>query len=129
MLVPDLWENAMLFDLETGRHITAVPYPVDYERYMAAMESSEIEAIKAELHSMIDGTEIQTAGWMPGKDWTGTVFEPIFFKAASQSYEASARCFGLMVWEVFMERPERWFSGRFEKDGAPIGSRTYFQPG
>jgi hypothetical protein len=33
-----------------------------------------------------------------------------------------------MVWEVFMERPERWFSGRFEKDGEPIKSRTYFQP-
>jgi hypothetical protein len=30
--------------------------------------------------------------------------------------------------QVFMERPERWTSGRFEKDGEPIGSRTYFQP-
>ena len=65
---------------------------------------------------------------MPGNDWTGTVFEPIYSKAARQSYEASARCFGLMVWETFMERPEIWFSGRFEKDGEPIGSRTYFQP-
>jgi hypothetical protein len=31
-----------------------------------------------------------------------------------------------MVWEVFMERPETWTSGRFEKDGEPIGSHTYF---
>ena len=64
---------------------------------------------------------------MPGHDWTGTVFEPIYFKAARSSYEQSAKCFGLMVWEVFMERPERWASGKFEKDGEPIGSRTYFQ--
>jgi hypothetical protein len=35
----------------------------------------------------------------------------------------------LMVWVVFMKRPEKWFSGRFEKDGEPIGSRTYFRPG
>ena len=118
----------MLFDLETGRRIEVVPYAADYARYMAAMDQREIEAIKTELNSMIDGTEIQTAGWMPGHDWTGTVFEPIYFKAANQSYDASARCFGLMVWETFMERPEQWFSGRFEKDGEPIGSRTYFQP-
>jgi hypothetical protein len=32
-----------------------------------------------------------------------------------------------MVWEVFMERPEKWTSGRFEKDGEEIGSRTYFR--
>ena len=76
---------------------------------------------------MIEGTEIQTAGWMPGKDWTGTPFQPIYEKAARYSEEAAARCFGLMVWEVFMERDEKWTSGRFEKDGEPIGSRTYFQ--
>lgn len=118
----------MLFDMMTGKPITKVPYEIEYRRYMAAMSPTEIAAIKRQLNSMIDGTEIQTAGWMPGSDWTGTVFEPIYFKAASQSYSASAKCFGLMVWEVFMERPERWTSGRFEKDGEPIGSRTYFQP-
>ena len=76
---------------------------------------------------MIDADEIHTAGWMPGSDWTDTPFQPIYEKAAQQSFDAAARCFGLMVWEVMMERPERWTSGRFEKDGEPIGSRTYFR--
>lgn len=118
----------MLFDLMTGKQVKAVPYGDEYRRYMSAMTLAEIAAIKARLNEMIEGTDIQTAGWMPGSDWTGTVFEPIYFKAANQSYTASAKCFGLMVWEVFMERPERWTSGRFEKDGEPIGCRTYFQP-
>jgi hypothetical protein len=117
----------MLFDL-SGRQIKSVPYSAEFSRYMAALSEDEIAAIKTALNGMIDGTTIQTAGWMPGANWQGTVFEPIYFKAANQSYSASARCFGLMVWEVFMERPERWFSGRFEKDGEPIRSRTYFQP-
>jgi hypothetical protein len=64
---------------------------------------------------------------MPGSNWGGTVFQPIYEKAARRDFNASARCFGLMVWEVFMERPERWSSGRFEKNGEPIGSRTYFR--
>lgn len=117
----------MLFDL-SGKQMNSVPYGAEFRRYMAALSQEEIAAIKARLNDMIDGTTIQTAGWMPGSNWHGTVFEPIYFKAANQSYSASARCFGLMVWEVFMERPERWFSGRFEKDGEEIGSRTYFQP-
>jgi hypothetical protein len=112
----------------SGKPITKMPFAAHYRRYMAAMSPEEIATIKARLNDMIDGTDIKTVGWMPGSDWTGTVFEPIYFKAANQSYSESAKCFGLMVWEVFMERPERWTSGRFEKDGEPIGSRTYFQP-
>ena len=118
----------MLVDMMTGKRINAMPYAAEYKRYMAAMMPQEIAAIKAHLNDMIDGTEIQTSSWMPGRDWTGTVFEPIYFKAANQSYEGSAKCFGLIVWEVFMERPEKWTSGRFEKDGEPISGRTYFQP-
>lgn len=48
----------MLFDLETGRPITAVPYAVEYARFMEALDQSEIDSIKKELNSMIDGTEI-----------------------------------------------------------------------
>ena len=39
----------------------------------------------------------------------------------------SAKCFGLLVWYVIMHRPEKWASGRDEKDGSDIGSRTYFR--
>lgn len=105
----------MPFDMITGKQITKVPYAGDYKQYMAAMSPEEIATIKARLNEMIEGTEIQTAGWMPGRDWMRTVFEAIYFKATKQSYSASAKCFGLMVWETFMERPEIWFSGRFEK--------------
>lgn len=117
----------MLVDMMSGKPVRKMPFAAEYRRYMAGMSPDEISRIKAALNEMIEGTEIQTAGWMPGRDWTGTVFEPIYFKAANQSYAASAKCFGLMAWEVFMERPERWTSGRFEKDGESIGSRTYFQ--
>lgn len=117
----------MLVDLMTERPVTSVPYEVEYRAYMSRMTRAEIDAIKATLNAMIGGDEIHTAGWMPGNDWTGTRFQPIYDKAARRSYSASAKCFGLMVWEVFMERPEKWTSGRFEKDGEDIGSRTYFR--
>ena len=117
----------MLIDLMSGKPITRMPYESEYRRLMARMTGEEIAAIKAALNAMINGTEIQTAGWMPGKDWSGTPFDPIYQKAAHCNENIAARCFGLIVWQVFMERPEQWTSGRFEKDGEPIGSRTYFR--
>lgn len=117
----------MLIDIMTGKRVTAVPYAAEYHQFLSRLTQHEIASIRAALNSKIHGTEIQTAGWMPGSDWNGTPFQPIYEKAARHDYGASARCFGLMVWEVFMERPETWTSGRFEKDGVPIGSRTYFR--
>jgi hypothetical protein len=118
----------MLIDMMTGKSITQVPYAREYRLWMSRMTPSEIDAIKRELDDKIEDTEIQTAGWMPGADWIGTPFEAIYEKAARRDQSMAARCFGLMVWEVFMQRPEVWTSGRFEKDGEEIGSRTYFQP-
>ena len=117
----------MLIDLTTKKTISRIPYAEEYQRLMSRMAAEEISAIRSNLNSLIDGTEIQTAGWMPGSDWNGTVYMPIFEKAARSNYELSARFFGLMVWETFMQRPETWASGRFEKDGRPIRSRTYFR--
>ena len=107
----------MLVDLMTGKPITTIPYAQEFRTFMSRMTANEIQGIKDALNEMIDGDRIHTAGWMPGSDWADTPFQPIYEKAARHSFDAAARCFGLMVWEVFMERPEKWTSGRFEKDG------------
>jgi hypothetical protein len=117
----------MLVDLMSEKPITRVPYAGDYQRYLSRMTPTEIDAIRDALNAKIDGTEIQTSSWMPGADWTGTPYQAIYEKAARFNEELAAKCFGLMVWDVFMRRPERWTSGRFEKDGEPISGRTYFR--
>ena len=117
----------MLVDMMSGKELTQVPYASEYRDFISRLSDGDIAAIRQRLNEMIDGDEIHTAGWMPGNDWTGTVFEPIYSKAARSSYEAAARCFGLIVWETFMLHHERWTSGRFEKGGQEIGSRTYFR--
>lgn len=117
----------MLVDLMTGTPVTRIPYAADYQIYMSRMTPAEIGAIRNALNAKINGTEIQTSSWMPGADWTGTPYQPIYEKAARYNEELAAKCFGLIVWDVFMRRPERWTSGRFEKDGEPIGGRTYFR--
>ncbi|KAA2211358.1 hypothetical protein [Teichococcus oryzae] len=117
----------MLIDLETGRPIMRMPRQAQYRAWMSRLSSAEIATAKAAINAMIERGEIHTAGWMPGKQWAGTPFEPLHTKAARGDREASGLCFGALVWEVFAERPECWASGRYEKNGKPIGSRTYFR--
>jgi hypothetical protein len=119
----------MLIDIFTNKEIRRIPYREQFELARKRLTAAEFDAIIARINELIDkaGGEIATAGWLPGHDWTGTPFEPIYTKAAQRNYELSARLFGQIVWYTIMKRPERWASGRFEKDGVDIGSRTYFR--
>lgn len=118
----------MLIDMMTGEIVKKIPYANDYRQLLSRISADELSSIKTALNEKIEGTTINTAGWMPGNNWEGTPYQVIYEKGARRDRTAAARYFGLIVWVVFMERPEIWTSGRFEKDGEEIGSRTYFQP-
>jgi hypothetical protein len=125
-------EDKMLFDMMSNQLMTKIPYEHDFKAYRARITDQEYEAIMDRLNGLVDadiskGTDIQTSSWMPGRDWSGTPFDPIYQKAARKDHTASAKFFGLLVWIMFMNRPEKWTSGRFELDGKPLSGRTYFR--
>ena len=119
----------MLLDIATGRPIDNIPYRAQFDTLRGRLSSAEFDAMMERINELIDesGAEIATAGWLPGSDWTGTAFEPIFTKAAPGDFDRSAMFFGQLVWYTIMRRPERWGSGRYELDGKQIRSRTYFR--
>lgn len=117
----------MLIDIDTGHTITNVPFKNTYKLFEDRLNSQEQQHIVTQLNQMIDDDEIHTAGWMPGADWSGTPFDPIYTKAARCNHGLAGKIFGLIVWKVVMDRPEKWGSGHYEKDGIPIQSRTYFR--
>ena len=121
----------MLIDVSTGKPFRKVPFREHFDTLRRRLSAQEFQAIVDRINELIDegGAEIATAGWLPGNDWKGTPFEPIYTVAAKRNYELSARFFGQVVWYTIMQRPESWASGRFEKDGVDIGSRTYFRIG
>lgn len=75
----------------------------------------------------IDDKDIETSSWIPGAEWKGTVYWPIFEKACSRNVDSAARFFGLIVWDVVMKHPDSWSFGRYELDGTPIEGMTYFR--
>lgn len=119
----------MLIDIDSGKTRDRVPYGPQFEALRRRLSVAEFDAMVARINELIDesGAEIATAGWLPGSDWTGTPFEPIYTKAARGDFDRSAMFFGQLVWYAIMNRPERWGSGRYQVDGRDIGSRTYFR--
>lgn len=117
----------MIFDIDTDKIITTQPYVKEFRIWRNRLSVIEFDAIVDELNSMIDKDEIHTAGWMPGNNWSGSVFETVYTKACRMNEEELGLCFGLFVWYVFQNRSDEWYSGKFEKVGVPIRSRTYFR--
>ena len=121
----------MLIDVDSGKPIEHVPFRRDFDVLRERLSEPEFEAMVSRVNELIDasGSEIATAGWLPGSDWTGTPFQPIYEKAARNDFQRAALFFGQLVWYTIMRRPERWASGRYQVDGRDIGSRTYFRLG
>lgn len=117
----------MLFSIDKDEYITDIPYKANYERWRSKLIPEEYEAIVTKLNSLIDGDEIVTSSWIPGSDWSNTVYDPIYQKACDQNPNESAMCFGLFLWVVLQKHPETWAFGRYEKNGVPINGLTYFR--
>jgi hypothetical protein len=117
----------MLYAIDSCSEIIKIPHRRKFDTWRSRLSDLEYQAIIDDLNSRIEGTEIQTSSWMPGSDWSGTVFQPIYEKACKFCETESAKFFGLIVWVVFMKRLEWWSFGRYEKNGIPITGITYFQ--
>jgi hypothetical protein len=117
----------MLIDPATNKKITTIPHRSAYRAWCDKLDRAELQAIKDVLNERIDGSDIHTSSWIPGADWTGTVYDPIYSKACSMNEDAAAKMFGLILWDVILHRNEKWACGRYQKDGVDIKGMTYFQ--
>lgn len=117
----------MLYSVNGKKYVKHTPHSVDYRVWISRLSSEELEAIRDELNHRIGEDDIHTSSWIPGTDWTGTVFQPIYEKACLRNVEAAGMCFGIILWEVLKERDDVWGFGRYEKNGIPIDGMTYFR--
>ena len=109
--------------------ICQIPHSKEYDvwkRQLAQLDPTAFRTIFDELNRRVSGNEVHTSSWIPGRDWSGTVFQPIY--DVCQDQETAAKFFGLILWDVMMNRKgEAWSFGRYEKDGIPIKGMTYFR--
>ena len=116
-----------LYAVDSQRYVADIPHRHDFNVWRSRLTDEQFDDIRTELRRRIEGSEVHTSSWIPGSDWTGTVFEPIYTDACRYDIDASGRCFGLFLWVVMMEHPDVWGFGRYEKDAIPIEGLTYFR--
>jgi hypothetical protein len=122
----------MLIDMNTGKEVSKkIPHMDTFTPFTKKISTEDYKKIVDWLNNKIDtdienGTSIQTAGWMPGNKWEGTVFEAIS-NACNGNKELSSMVFGIIVWEVFKARDDTWGFGRYNLRDMPIESMTYFR--
>lgn len=132
-----------LFDFERdpGQRMQRIFYPNDYANWKRRLAQIDPLAFPA-IYAHIDGRfseqaqspkPLITMSWEPGRDWTGTVYEPIW-PACGHSEEQAAKFLGLIFMDVAMHREEDWGFGHYDLHGAdgsllPIKGRTYFRLG
>ena len=117
----------MLISVDTGKEVTRIPHRRDFDEWKSRLTVEEYEAIVDELDSRIEGGEVHTSSWIPGADWGGTVFQPIYEKACNKNPNAAALFYGLILWDAMMRREDRWGYGRFDLNGRDLRGLTYFK--
>jgi hypothetical protein len=116
----------MLYSIDTGKYIENLPHKKEFNSWMKKLPAHDYQKIIETLNERIDGNDIHTSSWIPGNNWTGTVYEPIYY-ACGKNNEASGLFFGLILFDLLMERQDAvWGFGRYEKNGVPIRGTTYF---
>src|SRR5580704_15488799 len=98
----------MLYSLSRDEYITDIPHRPDYNRWRSNLSDNQYQAIFDELVARIGDSEVKTSSWIPGSDWQGTVFQPIYEDACGYDQGAAARFFGLILWHVMLEHEAVW---------------------
>lgn len=117
----------MIYSIDSRAYVRDIPHQREYDIWRARIRDQEYLAIMAALNARIEGDEIVTSSWIPGSDWIGTVYQPIYSKSCRMNGDHAAKFFGLLLWEVMLNHEDVWSFGRYEKDGLPIEGMTYFK--
>jgi hypothetical protein len=93
---------------------------------LQAFDPNAESQIRAALNQVFDraaaNRETVYSSAIPGKDWAGTVYDPIY--QCLQDENQARLFFGLLVWDVAAHRDEDWYFKPKDQDESEAG--TYY---
>jgi hypothetical protein len=93
------------------------------------LSDTDYENVVEAINNFIDKVPLDkpfVSSLIPGNNWAGTAYEPLYI-ACGQSKEKSGWFFGLIVWQVMINRPEDWMFKIADKEGDEILGTTYWR--
>jgi len=120
----------MLFPIR-GKQITDIPRrrQEQFNVWRSNLSDSDYEAVIEKINEYVDAVppdEPFVSSFIPGSDWTGTVYQPLYI-ACGQSVEQSGWFFGLIVWQVMIDHEEEWYFKLADKDSDDVLGARYWR--
>jgi len=115
----------VLFNLDR-KEMTSVPHERDFRMARARLTDEEYQAVVDAINEYVDEQNCFVSSYIPGSDWTCTVYQALYC-ACNQSQDQAGMFFGLIVWQVMMERDDEWFFRPADKDFDAVIGMTYFR--
>lgn len=118
----------LIYDIDEKTPIDEVPYYDDYIRYTSQLTEDELNAIFDEFDKYFEGRDIIESSFVPGSDWSGTVYDPIFKKPAKKDHYKAAMIFGLLLCKYVVDRDDYWSATKnIEINGFIPNGTLYFK--
>ena len=119
----------MLYSID-DKEITGIPRRrlADFKAWRDNLANSDYEAVVEAINKYVDAVPPDkpfVSSYIPGSDWTGTVYEPLYI-ACGQSVEQAGWFFGLIVWQVMIDHEEEWVFKLADKEDDVLGT-TYWR--
>lgn len=97
-----------------GNLVKTVWHEKFYDACKSRLSDDEFNQIIDELNNIVksnienkDGVVVSS--FIPGSDWSDTVWDPIYSKACIYDEEHSAQFFGLLVCQVLIDSDDIWY--------------------
>lgn len=101
----------------------------DFRIWRGRLSDADYQAVVEEINRRIDangGRDVVVSSFLPGNDWTGTPFEPLYH-ACHEDIQASGWFFGLIMWQTIIDRDDVWYFMKTEMPDREILGITYFR--
>jgi len=72
------------------------------------LANADYARVVQSIRNKCDSREFVVSDFLPGSDWTGTEFQPLYI-ACGQSKQQAGFFFGLIVWQLMMADTQPWF--------------------
>jgi hypothetical protein len=117
----------MLFNLD-GVEIQDIPRTRsrDFAAWVQNLSPTDYQAVTDAINQYADTRDVFVSSHIPGKDWTGTVYEPLYH-ACRLDQQHAAYFFGLIVWKTRIGREDVWYFKPSDRDGDDVMGMTYFR--
>jgi len=120
----------MLFSID-DKPITDIPLrrQDQFNIWRSNLANADYERVVEAINKYVDAVPLDkpfVSSFIPGNSWAGTVYEPLYL-ACGQSEEQSGWFFGLIVWQVMIDRPEDWMFKVSDKEGDDVLGTTYWR--